>query len=44
LSSDEVTVLASPYEDGSGPREAEARLRVGTDLDVGYGGFYSCTQ
>lgn len=46
LSSDDVTVVASPYEQSSGDdaREANAWLRVGDDLEVGYGGFYECTQ
>ncbi|MDP3720375.1 MAG: DUF305 domain-containing protein [Acidobacteriota bacterium] len=46
LSSDDVTVVASPYERSSGDdaREANAWLRVGDDLEVGYGGFYECTQ
>jgi len=46
LSGDDVAVLASPYEGaaGGGALEAEARLRIGKDLEVGYGGFYACTQ
>jgi hypothetical protein len=46
LSGDTITVVTSSYEGnaGSGTRDAEARLQVGTDLEVGYGGFYSCTQ
>jgi hypothetical protein len=45
LSSDSVTLVATAEgTEGSDPREAEARLRVGTDLDVGYAGFYSCTR
>jgi hypothetical protein len=46
LSSDDVTVVAAPYEGAAGDeaREAEARLRIGQSLDVGYGGFYSCQQ
>jgi hypothetical protein len=46
LSSDDVTVSAAAYEGtaGNGAREADARLRIGDDLEVGYGGFYECTQ
>jgi hypothetical protein len=46
LSGDDVTVLASVDQETAGgePREAEARLRVGKDLEVGYSGFYLCTQ
>lgn len=29
---------------GSATREADTRLQIGTDLEVGYGGFYECTQ
>jgi hypothetical protein len=45
LSSDEVTVLASPYEPATAgdTREGEARLQIGEELAVGYGGFYGCT-
>ena len=45
LSSDDVRVTAAPHEgtSGGGAREADARLRVGDRLDVGYGGFYECT-
>jgi len=46
LSSDDVSVVVRPYE-GTGSRdslEGEARLRVGRALDVGYAGFYGCTQ
>lgn len=45
LSGDDVTVVVSALEDGSGgdPREAEARLQIGTALQVGYSGFFSCT-
>jgi len=46
LSSDDVTVVASPYDraaDGDA-REASALLRIGNDLEVGYGGFYECTR
>ncbi len=45
LSSDDVSVLAASHEGaaGSGAREAEARLRIGQELEAGYGGFYSCT-
>jgi hypothetical protein len=46
LFSDDVAVAASTYggRAGSGAREAEARLQIGKGLDVGYGGFYGCTQ
>ena len=46
LSSKDVTVLAAPYEEavGDDAREAEARLRIGDELEVGYGGFYECTR
>jgi hypothetical protein len=46
LSSDDVRVSAAPYEGtaGDGSREADARLQIGNDLEVGYGGFYRCTQ
>lgn len=46
LSSDDVRVVASPYEGsaGSGVRDAEAHLRIGQELEAGYGGFYECTQ
>jgi hypothetical protein len=46
LTSDDVTVVASPYDralDGDA-REANALLRIGSDLEVGYGGFYECTR
>jgi hypothetical protein len=46
LSSEDVTVVASPYEgaaDGE-PREADAKLRIGNDLEVGYGGVYECAR
>lgn len=44
LSSDAVRVVAVPNEGtaGTGVREAEARLQVGDDLQVGYGGFFEC--
>lgn len=44
LSGDDVTVVAGPYEKTAGRdvREAEARLRIGGDLEVGYRGFYEC--
>ena len=44
LSSDDVSVTAAPYDPqaGSMPQEAEAMLRIGTELEVGYGGFYAC--
>ena len=46
LSGDDVRVVAAPYEGtaGSETREADARLQIGSDLEVGYGGFYECTQ
>ena len=46
LSSGDVTVTTAPDEGagGGGAREAEARLRVGSVLEVGYGGFYECAQ
>ena len=46
LSNEDVSVTAAPYESQADNvmRDAEARLRVGKDLDVGYGGFYSCTS
>jgi len=46
LSSDDVRVETKPYEDasGDGPRDAQARLRIGNELDAGYGGFYECTR
>lgn len=46
LSSDDVGVEASPYEGTGGgePREADARLRIGQELEVGYAGFYQCSQ
>lgn len=46
LSSDDVRVVAAPYEgvaDG-GAREADARLQIGSDLEVGYAGFYECAS
>jgi hypothetical protein len=36
-------VVASRYQGAAGS-EAEARLQVGKDLEVGYGGFYECKQ
>lgn len=46
LSGDDVTVVALPDETsaGSDARDAVARLRIGNELEVGYGGFYECTQ
>jgi hypothetical protein len=43
---DDVTVVASPYDRAAGgdAREANALLRTGRDLEVGYGGFYECTR
>jgi hypothetical protein len=42
LSSDDVAVAAAPYEGERG--DAEARLRIGDELAVGYSGFYECTR
>ena len=45
LSSGGVRVSVTPYAsqaDGQ-PRDAEARLQIGADLEVGYGGFFECT-
>lgn len=46
LSSDDVAVVASPYDGAAGgdAREANALLRIGSGLEVGYGGFYECTR
>jgi hypothetical protein len=46
LSAGDVAVSVSPYEEmiGRGEREADARLRIGRHFEVGYGGFYRCTQ
>lgn len=46
LSSDDVRVMTAPYEGAAenGARDAEARLHIGKDLEVGYGGFYDCTR
>jgi hypothetical protein len=46
LSSDDVTLVASPYERAAGgdAREANALLRIGSELEVGYAGFYECTR
>jgi hypothetical protein len=46
LTSGDVSVVAAPYEGtaANGPRDADARLRIGRELDVGYGGFYECRQ
>ncbi len=45
LSGDQVDVVATPYAEGNASeiRDAEARLRVGGGLEVGYAGFYGCT-
>jgi uncharacterized protein (DUF305 family) len=46
LSSDDVTVVAAAYEGStaeSKARQADARLQIGKDLEVGYGGFYKCS-
>lgn len=44
LSSHGVTVIASRGEGDSDrePYDAEARLRIGRDVDVGYAGFFGC--
>lgn len=44
LSGDQVNVSATPSSEGDAGRvrEADARLRVGGGLEVGYSGFYSC--
>jgi hypothetical protein len=46
LSSADVRVSAAAYEGtaGNGAREADARLQIGEDLEVGYGGFYECPR
>jgi hypothetical protein len=46
LSSEDLRVTAAAYEGTaeSEAREADARLQIGNDLEVGYGGFYECTQ
>jgi len=46
LSSDDVRVTAAPHEgtNGDGARDADARLRIADQLDVGYGGFYECSR
>jgi hypothetical protein len=46
LTSGDVKVTAAPYAGtaGNGARDADARLQIGRDLDVGYGGFYECRQ
>ena len=46
LSSGDVTVLAAARGGAveSEAREADARLQIGTHLEVGYGGFYGCRQ
>jgi hypothetical protein len=44
LASEDVRVTAKPHEsqtDGEA-RDGEAVLQIGRDLEVGYGGFYSC--
>lgn len=45
LSGDDVSVMASPYRGtaGGGTMAADARLQIG-NLEVGYSGFYGCTQ
>jgi hypothetical protein len=45
LPSDDVTVVAAAYEGTaeSDARQADARLQIGKDLEVGGGGFYRCT-
>ena len=45
LSSDDVIVVAAAYEGSTAEgtaRQADARLQIGKDLEVGYGGFYKC--
>ena len=46
LSNEDVSVTAAPFEAqvGNAVRDADARLRVGKDLDAGYAGFYGCTS
>lgn len=45
LSSDDVSVVAVPAEETAGDVwEAEAVLRIGHELEAGYGGFYRCTS
>jgi hypothetical protein len=46
LAGDDVRVVASPDEGTGGDeaREAEARLHIGRELEVGYAGFYVCGQ
>jgi len=46
LSGDDVRVVTRPYDETAAGDvlEAEARLRVGNELDAGYGGFYECTR
>jgi hypothetical protein len=46
LSSDDVRVVAAAYEGTaeSETRQADARLQIGKELEVGYGGFYKCTE
>lgn len=46
LTGDDVRVEVRPDDGavGNGPREAEARLRIGEVLEAGYGGFYECAQ
>ena len=43
---DDVTVMATPDEASaeSDARDAVAQLRVGNELEVGYGGFYECRR
>ena len=46
MSSGDVRVAAAPYEASgdNGTRDAEAHLRIGDELEAGYGGFYECTR
>jgi hypothetical protein len=46
MSSGDVRVAAAPYEASgdNGTRDAEAHLRIGNELEAGYGGFYECTR
>lgn len=46
LSSRDVRVVAAPYEEAAreDAGEAEARLRIRDELQVGYDGFCDCTR
>ena len=39
-----MTASSSGNAGGLSAEEADARLQIGNDLEVGYGGFYRCTQ